>query len=565
MTSFLIGSLKQSLKCHRRDITALLFVPNKPGHLVRSDILEIRLADCPVIENFTTFDSPEAKLTGGRDTLPPLSKLLAASVGACLLSKDAERDTVSRELSNRLSLPVLQDRPRTSRTVVVLGYGRNPSAAAGVFMAARALKINILALDRPGHWLSKPEYAAWCDKFIPIDRTIDAGLPDRILAAIGKYGKPVHGIVSYFDPLLPVTAVVADRLGLPTAPVTAYEVAADKFKTSEAEGHGAYRLSSLQEALTVARSGRDGIGYPLIIKPCSGWGSEGVFRAENESDLVQAIPSIDSDRHGKSFVVEKYCDGPEVDANLVLCNGELVFFEASDDFPKDGDGVARRDGQLQNFLEVANVLPSALPASEQETLKTSLHKSLLRLGFTSGFFHLEARVQNSRMVYAVGEDGLVDLRESEERPSLDPSAWLIEINARPPGQQAAWASRRTYGVDFWGLSLSFALGDSATARALAVPFQSNSQYWCQIVFIPALRGGVFQSEDVCQELIQRRPDLAGNISQSLCLLRKGDHVPEPSRGIFCWISYYLVFSRTSRQHLLKVAEEVKRETRFEIL
>lgn len=36
-------------------------------------------------------------------------------------------------------------------------------------------------------------------------------------------------------------------------------------------------------------------------------------------------------------MIEPYIDGPEVDANLVLLDGEVIFFEVTDDFPKPGD------------------------------------------------------------------------------------------------------------------------------------------------------------------------------------------------------------------------------------
>ena len=326
--------------------------------------------------------------------------------------------------------------------------------------------------------MSKPEYTSWREVFIPIDRNPDEGLCGRIVAALENYHKPVDGLVSFFDPLLSSVAAAAVRLGLPTAPVAAYEIATDKHKTGEFDGHNAYRISSLEEALSITGSEESLLSYPLIMKPCSGWGSEGVFRAETETDLVQAVKSIDFERHGSSVVIESYCEGPEVDVNFVLCDGEILFFEVSDDFPKDADRSASTQGHLQTFIEVANILPSGLPDEEIETLKKSLHQSLLRLGFESGFFHLEARVQGSRMKYASGEKGLFDLQAKDETPHRNtlPRVWLIEINARPPGLQAAWASRATYGIDFWGVSLLLALNDKTATRQLAKPFTSNHQY-----------------------------------------------------------------------------------------
>lgn len=567
--TFLLECILRTIRSPSRQTEVLLFVPSRPGHLLRSDILDIRLADCVLIQNCVNLASPTRTFSGGPGELPcNIHAALAAAAGACFVSQHVPHETLRQEFSNRLSLPLMQSGTRPRRTIAILECGKSPASGLGIFKAAKALNVGILALDKPGHWMSKPEYASWRDAFIPLDRTPNEGLADRIVAAVQEYGQAIDGIVSFFDPLLPSTAAAAAKLGLPAAPVSAYEIASDKHKTSHFEGHAAYRVSSLEEALATARQETSKLAYPLIVKPCSGWGSEGVFRVDSESDLIQAIGSIDFGRHGSSFVMEKYCEGPEVDANLVLCDGELLFFEVSDDFPKDADGSPARDGNLQTFIEVANVLPSALPADEQEMLKDSLHQSLLRLGFRTGFYHLEARVQGSRARYEADQNGLVDLVVKEENEGLVddapscPSAWLLEINARPPGLQASWASRATYGIDFWGLSLCFAMGETSTARALSVPFASNHQYWCQIVFIPVPRGGVFESDDICQELIQRHPELAGNISRSLCFFAKGDHVPDPSSGILTWVAYYLVISRKSRRDLMEVAQLVRRETRF---
>lgn len=590
-STFLLDCLTRALDTGQKKTELLLFLPSRSGHLVRSDILEIRLADCPVIEGYINLAGPTTSFNE-EDIVCLLNAflledMLKKCIGACRVSMGVAGGvmlTLAQELSTRLSIPIMQEGVRHHRTLAILECGRSPASGLGLFNAAKALNIGVVALDKPGHWMSKDEYASWRDAFIPIDRTPDDGLPGRIVAALNEYGKQVDGIISFFDPLLPATAAAAAMLKLPTAPVEVYNIATDKQRTSEFDGRPAYRVSSLAGALEVVRRelvppsscghavGRSGaLSYPLIVKPCAGWGSEGVFRADNETDFVRAVNSIDFGRHGSDFVIENYCDGPEVDANFVLCDGQLLFFEASDDFPKDADlSATDADGgnTQHTFIEVANVLPSALPQDEQKVLRESLHRGLLRLGFSSGLYHLEARLQNSRMEYGRNEDGVLELKPKNvvNHSVQGPSAWLIEINARPPGLQASWASRNTYGVDFWGLSLSFALNEKETARALAVPFgtETGNQYWCQIVFIPVAKGGVFESDDVCQELMQRRPDLAKHISRSLCFFERGQNVPDPSEGLLTWVAYYLVFSRESRQDVLKVADAVRRETVFTI-
>ena len=87
--------------------------------------------------------------------------------------------------------------------------------------------------------------------------------------------------------------------------------------------------------------------FPLIIKPCSSANSEGVSKVNNVQDLCEAMKAVDSNRRGRDVVIENYCDGPEVDANFILEDGKIMFFEVTDEYPKDADyGVS---GVANNF------------------------------------------------------------------------------------------------------------------------------------------------------------------------------------------------------------------------
>jgi len=246
----------------------------------------------------------------------------------------------------------------------------------------------------------------------------------------------------------------------------------------------------------------------------------------------------------------------------VLCDGELILFEVSDDFPKSAD--ANGQGDVKTFIELANALPSKLPESELEVLRSSLHQSLLRMGFRDGFYHLEARVENSTMEYAT-VNAVLDLVERTSPPKTAPASWLIEVNPRPPGIQASEAVRHTYGVDYFGLALLFALEDRDRVRQLSHTFASGPQYWCEMVFIPTEKGGVYESGDICKGLFAKRPDLCDHVSGSFCFLKKGDKVHDPSTGVNSWVGYFNVFSRESREDLLRIGDVVRAEVEFSIV
>lgn len=198
------------------------------------------------------------------------------------------------------------------------------------------------------------------------------------------------GVVTFCNSYQVVVAEAADRLGLPTAPAEAYKITIDKYRTGVAEGRPACLVQSLDRALEVVRRGD--LAYPIIVKPCKGFLSEGMFRIDGVEELSRAFQGVNEDRHGTKVVLEQYCDGPEVDINFVLSEGEILLCEISDDFPKTANvsvsssagGSSSRAHAPTSFIELGNILPSKLPSAEIGLLRTSLHQSLTRLGLTTG-------------------------------------------------------------------------------------------------------------------------------------------------------------------------------------
>ncbi|EFR00465.1 hypothetical protein MGYG_03467 [Nannizzia gypsea CBS 118893] len=535
-------------------------IPCAVGKIARADIVSLRLVDLPGIKSVSTFADPgqsfdfeSIKRTAGSDEFQFFPEILKVAAAGFTINPDVDIATLTSELVQRLSMAWIlpSSHPDRRRTLALVDGRYDPHVGEPLYSAAKSLAIDLVVVERPGHWIGQAQYRSWYKDLLIIDMMVDEGLSDRIVEAIQVSGHKIDGIITRFDPRAAATAKAAERLGIALAPAEAFEVATDKFRTSLLDGHSAYRVSSLYAAKSIIDEGK--AFFPLILKPVAGFLSEGVFLVQNLYDLENAIHAIITVR-GNDALMEPYCDGLEVDANFVLADGEVLFFEASDDFPTSAE-----EGPNGTFLEQANVLPSSLPQQELQIIEKSLHQRLLQLGFRDRIFHLEARMQHSTMEY-VKVNGTLDL---EYRPiqslasngAPQPSAWLIEINPRPPGIQSFQATALTYGVDYIGLSLLLAVGDRERARILAQPFLQRHQYWSQILFIPTPKGGIFNSDDVCAELKRRCPNLASHISISFYHWNRGDVVPDPLKsGKLTWIAYYLMNSRVSRRHLWKSAK-----------
>ena len=183
------------------------------------------------------------------------------------------------------------------------------------------------------------------------------------------------------------------------------------------------------------------------------------------------------------------------------------------------------------------------------------------MGFRTGVYHVEARVNNSRKQYAT-RNGITDLEDvTGEASSTQPSAFLVEVNTRPPGEMGKVPILRAYGIDYNALHLLLAIGDTERATALSRPFVGAPQHWYEVLFITADRGGVFESDGVYKDLVKSNRELAKSVCESREYFRKGDVVPEPASDDQHWIAWFVVFSRESRRDLLEKAAKIQREVK----
>lgn len=580
-------------------ILRLLF-PQTAGTPARSDFLDYRLNGCEVARQVRSFLEPLSRLTAvavdeaaGIDTRERFLQLIGRAIGGIVAQSSNPGEgleSLSRrlddELEMRLSVPWLIQDPLERRRVFWVQGRANIDASRQFYQAARALGISLVVLDEPGHWMEDDAgpHAHLREAFIPMSVDGDEGLTQRIVDAVRAYPHRVDGIVSISDVRLPLVARACEILGLPTSPAAAYRVAGDKGATRRLEdaaangGEESFVLATADDLDAVLAGRKTPLTFPLIVKPCTGWNSDCVVKVRDPDELRAAVRRA-SARHAASparstgVVVEPYVDGPEVDANFVILDGEVLFCDITDDFPCAGDLSTAIGGTFAaNFMETLMDVPSALPADERRMLRESLRQSIARCGFRSGVFHCEARVRGSRAYYAPRSDnGILDLhvRESGEGEAEEgarrPSCYLHEVNARPPGYINCVAALLAYGVDYYAARLLLALGEGEKprVRALAQPFRTpgggggGPQYTLGIAVLPPTRGGVMASEDAVGEFLEANPDLARHVVFHQTVKQRGEVVQGPDSSELWCVGYVIVASRRGRKECLELAERVR--------
>lgn len=440
------------------------------------------------------FQSDDDTRTLNPKTL--LLHLLSQAVGAATVVDTDDTEASDAEFRAYLSWPWSTPNPIVPKRVALVGESRKQRMSQEFYTAAHAMAISVVVLDSPGHWAEEAESV---EHFVPF--THDGCSPDeitaRVIDTVRRLPYKVDGLIAVLDTLLPSVARAAEVLGLPTLSSEAYLRGTDKYETRKfSPAAVCIKLDSLEDFETQLGVLDRPLEYPLIVKPTRANGAEGVTRVEKESELWEAVQlsfSKQSEMHAKHgvvfdhcpVVIETYCDGPEVDVNMLLWNGEILHAEVSDNFPPPGE-----EDNSKDFVCVGSLTPSVLPPTEIEMLKRDMHAICCQIGLHSGVIHAEARVQNSS--YAVSVGGIYPEPRSSAR-SGSPSTFLLEINPRFAGYPDAILTRYTYGTDYFAAHLLHAVGDEARFRSIAHSLHHSlakpSHYaWHPTAIIPTTRG-----------------------------------------------------------------------------
>ncbi|TAQ87328.1 hypothetical protein B7494_g4357 [Chlorociboria aeruginascens] len=570
-TTFLASAAQELVKKGSKEVALKLVLPVGGGFVVRADFLQQRLYGCPNIQWMEGFVAPRENLpipSGLSTGLEHLAEILTAAAGGIVVDDKSELSLESllseleTELLGRLSFPWLIPQPIPERKIAILGH-RSLFMMERWFTAAHNMGIAVLVFGEHGSWLEDPQHSHLIEQFLPIDMSVNQDLPSRILEALQKSGHSINGITTTIDVYFDAAARVSQTLGLATSPVESLAISVDKYATRVLFGHDAksYLISDVEDLRQQIDAGNAKFTYPQIVKPSKGWSSEGVFKVTNEKELFAAVEKLNSFSHGIKIIVETYADGPEVDANFLMWEGEILFFEVVDDFPSSAD--AEGYSESANFQELEMLYPSVLVESEKELLRTELHKFLLSSGFRSGIFHVEARVQNSTMEYTK-VDGVTDLRLKAQPPTAKPNVFILEVNVRCPGWMVIWATAYTYGIDYAAFQMLCALGDGDRAKVLSQPFTFGAQASCESIFVPTPRGGTLAGDAICEEIARRRPDLMKNVVHYQTMAQPGETLPDPSSGTLTFVAAFNLATKESRTEMLRIGQTIRQEVRVDI-
>lgn len=279
------------------------------------------------------------------------------------------------------------------KTLVIVGAGYKSKRFT--MEKAKELGMNIILVDKPLIDGEKNWAAEYADRHIELDPADIENTPRAAFAALRELSKSVKidGVTTFWENDVPLAAELAERLGLPTSGLKAAELARSKSKTRSAmEAAG---LPTPKNYLTKSIDDLDAaiehVGFPAVLKPVYGAAAMGVVRVNNAREAHEAYEKIreiviperdDIYAWGVDIAMEEYLVGDEVDIDVVVQDGKILFQSITDNFPT----------QEPSFLATGSALPSKLRASDQGQLYELARGTMKALGLNEGVLHIEAKM-----------------------------------------------------------------------------------------------------------------------------------------------------------------------------
>ncbi|CAE8588395.1 unnamed protein product [Polarella glacialis] len=205
-----------------------------------------------------------------------------------------------------------------------------------IYEKAHALGVRSVLIDSAGSWSEKLVEEGLAVKFIALDMSMssDEVFREALKAIEAREQDPkvgsVDGVATFAELSVPVTARLAEALGLPGPAPESADMALDKHATRAALARAGlpsiknYEICCEADVETAAKI----VGFPAVLKPVSGVASLGVKKVESIAELRTAY--LDRDREllsqlkgkrttvgannviGARFLLESYLDGDEV-------------------------------------------------------------------------------------------------------------------------------------------------------------------------------------------------------------------------------------------------------------
>eukprot|EP00915_Cephaloidophora_sp_WS-2016_P005258 GHVH01006968.1.p1 GENE.GHVH01006968.1~~GHVH01006968.1.p1 ORF type:complete len:465 (-),score=66.87 GHVH01006968.1:38-1432(-) len=380
--------------------------------------------------------------------------------------------------------------------------------------------LNIILLESAENLLAQRMHRSGFVNHVSVDMTPRASMVSDIIAvtkkAMAKDGlnwEDIDGVTTFWDDAVALTARIANWFSLPSSSVESVDISHDKFAT---------RVALMNNGLpyphhTLVTHGDDvmkkmkehGMNFPVVLKPVQGATSIGVYVCHDATELqkdfedgynvllqtyasnelmglvFEDAPSACTKVSDQlmTFVLEEYIDGEEVDIDMIVDGGDVVYAKVSDDW----------EPEKPWRTETGVNYPSRLPQKVHDEFIRCATNVVQAFGITHGVLHVEMKY------------------------STKYGPMLIELNPRMGGGPCHFFHKELFGVDLALEHVMIATGQKSQPKI------KEASHWGVGLLLYAPHSGVLiQDVDQTEEYRELlRSDYIVNLSMPN---QKGDRL-----------------------------------------
>jgi hypothetical protein len=249
----------------------------------------------------------------------------------------------------------------------------------------------------------------------------------RIRQAVGR--ETIERVCCLWEPGVELAAAIREALGVPGQSREQAHAFRNKDVMKQVLSAAGVRVPRHAPADTVAgvRKAAEQVGYPLIIKPIAGAGSQDTYRCDDAAELEAAILKLG---HIPEVNVEEFIDGEEFTYDTICAGGDIKYFHIG--YYRPRPLVARSEEwispQTLSYRHVDDPRVAGGRAMGEAVIAA--------MGYDTGFTHME---------WYRKRDGEVVFGEIAARP---PGARTVDLMnfASDVDLFVGWAEAELYGT-----------------------------------------------------------------------------------------------------------------------
>ena len=258
------------------------------------------------------------------------------------------------------------------------------------------------------------------------------------------------GVYSPHESCQPILGRLNELMGIKGNTYRGYEMARDKYLTRKCLIDAGLNTAKAQQMWSVddIEKAIDHVGFPMIIKPTVGMGSQGVYRADNEEQLrtqtARLFADIDNDwmlaasKLGEQAPVlaETFIEPIKYGGIVTEFDIDILFWEGE---PVYANVVDNWEPEAPYFQDRGFNCPSITPAEVQKEMIDYCIACVKAFGFVRGNFHMECWNTKSGPILIecnprVGGGSINAIHQNVygQQPSVNMALAMMGVPINPP-------------------------------------------------------------------------------------------------------------------------------------